>query len=383
MPRPQTAVRAREEAVRAPAGFEALARASVEAIRAGQDGGGAYLASPGFAPYRFSWFRDGAFIADAMSRAGEIGSPEAFFGWCAETIGARAGLVEELVRRRGAGETIAPEEHPHCRYRVDGREADVAWATFQLDGYGAWLWALGAHATRHGRPVEPFLRAAESCVRYLTAFWNEPCFDWWEERFGRHTATLAAVHAGLSASLAWDALGRGLRADAERACAEIERVVAAEAMVAGRLTAELGADRLDASLVACATPFRLVPADGPVARETMRALERELAHGGVHRHASDSFYGGGEWIVLAGFVGWWYAEVGRADEACAQLEWIAAQAGPAGELPEQVSDHLLVPDAYADWVRRWGPPPSPLLWSHAMFLTLACELGVRPLGGPA
>jgi hypothetical protein len=26
------------------------------------------------------------------------------------------------------------------------------------------------------------------------------------------------------------------------------------------------------------------------------------------------------------------------------------------------------------WVVKWGPPPSPLLWAHAMFLTLAHEL---------
>ena len=41
-----------------------------------------------------------------------------------------------------------------------------------------------------------------------------------------------------------------------------------------------------------------------------------------------------------------------------------------------MSDHLLVPDAYDGWRQRWGPIASPLLWSHAMFLTLASELGM-------
>ena len=45
-----------------------LALHSLAVIRAGQDAGGAYLAAPTFPTYRFSWFRDGAFIADAMSR---------------------------------------------------------------------------------------------------------------------------------------------------------------------------------------------------------------------------------------------------------------------------------------------------------------------------
>ena len=36
---------------------------------------------------------------------------------------------------------------------------------------------------------------------------------------------------------------------------------------------------------------------------------------------------------------------------------------------------LLAPEHYEPWVAKWGPPPCPLLWSHAMFLTLAHELG--------
>ena len=63
-----------------------LARRSVEVILAGQAPSGAYVAAPTFGPYAYCWFRDGAFIADAMSRVGEVESAEAFFGWCARTI---------------------------------------------------------------------------------------------------------------------------------------------------------------------------------------------------------------------------------------------------------------------------------------------------------
>ena len=31
---------------------------------------------------------------------------------------------------------------------------------------------------------------------------------------------------------------------------------------------------------------------------------------------------------------------------------------------------LLRPERYEPWVVKWGPPPHPLLWSHAMYLTL-------------
>jgi GH15 family glucan-1,4-alpha-glucosidase len=105
-------------------------------------------------------------------------------------------------------------------------------------------------------------------------------------------------------------------------------------------------------------------------------IEDRLVRGGVHRYATDTYYGGGEWLLLAGLLGWHYAEVGRTDDAWAKLCWMAAQARPGGELPEQVAAHLLAPEREQEWIDRWGPSACPLLWSHAMYVTLAVELGV-------
>jgi len=80
--------------------------------------------------------------------------------------------------------------------------------------------------------------------------------------------------------------------------------------------------------------------------------------------------------LLAAFLGWYYLEQGRVGDACAQLSWVVAQAAPNGDLPEQVTGHLLAPESYEEWVERWGPIATPLLWSHAMFVTLAVELGL-------
>ncbi|MDQ3669643.1 MAG: glycoside hydrolase family 15 protein [Actinomycetota bacterium] len=349
-----------------------LLRRSVEVIRENQDAGGAYLASPSLPTYRYSWLRDGAFIADAMSRAGEAESAEAFFRWCADIVIARADRIENLIACHRTGEAIDRDEHLHCRYRPDGSEGGMPWSSFQLDGYGMWIWALGAHASRHARSVEPYAEAIVLSARYIGEFWNEPCFDWWEERFGCHTATLAAVYAGLSTAVELDVRAADAAAKAE----QIGAAVRAEGVVDSRLAGELGDPRLDASLISCATPFRLLDPDEPVVEATIRALEAEIAHGGVHRYPGDSYYGGGEWLLLAALLGWHYAEVGRSDEAWAQLAWVAAQAREEGDLPEQVESQLETPSALGDWVRKWGPSASPLLWSHAMFITLALELGV-------
>jgi len=53
------------------ASLKGLYAASLRVILEGQAATGAYIASPNFPVYKYSWFRDGSFIANAMSIAGE------------------------------------------------------------------------------------------------------------------------------------------------------------------------------------------------------------------------------------------------------------------------------------------------------------------------
>src|SRR5919197_171284 len=314
----------RESVTTRSAPVEHLLRHSVHVIERNQAPTGAYVASPTFGVYRYSWLRDGAFIADAMSRAGRTRSAEAFFGWCAEVLVARSDRIERQVRARRAGERVDQADLLHCRYTVDGAEAPEEWWNFRLDGYGTWLWAVGQRVQRHGASIAPYVAGVELCVDYLTAFWAEPSYDWWEENAGhQHTSTLAAIHAGQRSASGWDALPARMRRDGATAAREIEAEIATRGVSGGRLTKWLDGDGLDASLIACATPFRLLAPDDPVMVRTVEAIERDLRRpgGGVHRHPDDSYFGGGEWLLLAAFLGWYYADVGRVDEARAQLDW--------------------------------------------------------------
>ena len=63
-----------------------LAQHSIDVIRAGQSPSGGYVACPSFEQYRYSWFRDGSFIADAMRVVGEVASADRFFDWCARVV---------------------------------------------------------------------------------------------------------------------------------------------------------------------------------------------------------------------------------------------------------------------------------------------------------
>lgn len=275
-------------------------RASVDTIRAGQSRSGGYVACPSFPPYGFSWLRDGSFIADAMSRVGEVESAEAFFDWVAQIVDAGLGF--------------------EARYTLAGERDRTEWPRCQHDGWGLWLWALREHAVRHGGGVR-WRSAAAATTAHLERVREEACIDWWEERRGVHAATLACIAAGLGDSL--DLSG--------------------------------AEERLDASLLVL--PF--------LGFESVDVTPLVSPGGGVHRHLDDVYYGGGEWLLLTAMLG--LAEPERGDE---RLEWVVAHATSEGGLPEQAQDHLLHPAELESWVARWGPPASPLLWSHAMCLAL-------------
>ena len=292
---------------------------SADIIFAGQAASGGYVASPTFSQYRgYCWFRDGAFIAEAMSRVGETGSAERFFDWCADIVRAR------------------PDGPWDSRYRLDGgRDRTSWWPHRQWDGLGLWVWAMRNHVGRHGAAPR-WDDAAGHVVRWLRAHWREPCHDWWEEREGVHAATLASI---------WAATGDDAVAVAAR-----ER---------------LSEERLDGSHA-----FLVVL--GLAGVDHLARIERGL---GYHRHRDDEYYGGGEWIILAGFVGWARATLGL--DASPQRAWIEAQADTSGELPEQTGE-LLRPERYGEWVAKWGNPAKPLLWSHAMQLILCCSTRTEP-----
>jgi GH15 family glucan-1,4-alpha-glucosidase len=363
-----------------PSALGALARRSVEIIAEHQDVGGAYPASPTFPVYRYSWLRDGAFIADAMSRAGAVDSAERFFRWCVRVIADRADRIAALVARAANGERVPAADHLPTRFTLDGREVGGEWWDFQLDGYGAWMWALETHVRRHGTapagtaPAD-VLTAVEPCATYLAAFWDEPCYDWWEENAeGVHPSTLAAISAGLGAAVALG-VGSEVAARASAATAVIHNLVETRAIVDGRLVKTIDAGpAVDASLVACAVPFGLVAPASDVAEATYRAVAGELGPDGVHRYGADTYFGGGRWVLLAGLLGWYEAVTGRSDEAMRRLTWMHDQADANGLLPEQVSDDALAPAFIPVWEKRWGPVARPLLWSHAMYITLADAL---------
>jgi isomaltose glucohydrolase len=216
-----------------------LVQRSVEVILAGQSAAGGYVASPAFDQYRYSWLRDGCFIADAMREAGEVESCDRFLDWCAR-----------IVMRN-------PDGPFDARYTLAGEPDPTDWPHRQIDGWGLFLGTIRRRAsTRWDGP-------AAHVAHWLAKVWDEPCVDWWEERSGIHAVTLWCVGNGL---------------DSE----QIRR----EALDRAR-------GRLDGSLLFIGTPDLVEWIE-----ETLVS-----PGGGVWRNLEDEYYGGGEWILLTAMLG--------------------------------------------------------------------------------
>ncbi len=350
-----------------------LREQSIATILAHQHPGGAYVASPTFRTYAYSWLRDGSFIAYGMDRAGHPESAAAFHRWVGAVLRRHDAKLASLTARGLAGEQIPLAEQMHTRFTLDGAEGEAEWTNYQLDGYGTWLWALVDHLRRNGDAgLYAELRPAVArLVAYLRVFWREPCYDCWEEFGDRvHTATLAAIYGGLAAIADYDS------ALADDTPAAIRAFVLERCVVEGRLVKFIGSELVDASLLGAATPYGLFAPDDPIMIATVARIERDLRARGVRRYLQDTYYGGGEWLLLAAWLGWHYVERGEPERAGELLEWVAAQATAEGYLPEQICSDCLSPAHYQPWVERWGTVATPLLWSHAMYLILQDALGV-------
>jgi GH15 family glucan-1,4-alpha-glucosidase len=345
---------------------------SIAVIETNQAENGAFIASPNFPTYHYSWFRDGSYIAYALDLAGRTERARRFFDWATWAVVQRAEPAERAIAAGKAGIAPDPADLLETRYTVDGKPGEEDWFNNQLDGFGTLLWAIGQHRFLTGEAQVAWRPAVQLLARYLSALWRFPCADCWEEFNDKiHIATLAAIYGGLFAAAEW--LGEACFA---KEAEEIRAFVREHGIVSGSLVKFLGTEWVDASLIHAATPYGLIAVDDPVMVRTVERLEAELRFdgGGLHRYMQDNYFGGGEWILLTAYLGWYYVERGERQKAETIRAWIEAHATTDGELPEQVQDTLLIPEKLQPWIERWGPPPVPLVWSHAAYLTLVHAL---------
>lgn len=355
--------------------LDELRAASIQKILQNQATSGAYIASPSFKVYNYSWFRDGSFIADAMLESGEVESATRFHEWVVNTILSRREKIEDLIDRRQKNIEISPDEHLHCRYTVEGAEASESWTNFQLDGFGTWIWSLHRYQQAVSTINKSQVEAVELLIDYLNCFWQDPSFDWWEESFGfQHISTLGCISAGLKAASQLNFIDSKAASTALKISLDITNFILLHGVHNGRLTKWAGDSGLDASLSSLISPLKLFASDSEISIKTITAIDESLGRLGTYRHKDDVYFGGGRWIILSAFLGLAHIEIGDYEKAREILEWILEAADEDLNLPEQLPSPLLHPEHRDGWIGKWGEPANPLLWSHAMYLKLLASL---------
>ena len=390
---------------------------------------GAFIASPSlpwasdfdrkvateFGPYALVWPRDLYQVGSAMLAAGD-----------------RAGADRALdymlrVQQR-------PDGHLPQNTRVDGTPF---WTSVQLDQTAAPMLLAGLLGRTDKSTLDGLRRAAEFLVNYRkdgnTAPWSEQ--ERWENHSGYSPATIASAVAGL-VCLA-DLLTRaGDTAGAEHYLRIADRwqstvdkwTVTSTGPLSDRpyylrLTKDGQPDRgttyhlgdnnpgpIDQRAVVDPSFLELVrlgvkPATDPVIRNTLAVIDKHLATTTPagrfwHRFTSDG-YGeradGGPWNVdqptpqrtygrlwpiFAGERGEYDLLAGDRRSATRALKAIAATAGSARMLPEQVwDDRPPAPDRARPGTATTSA--TPLAWTHAQYIRLAWSIDAgRPVEQP-
>jgi len=348
---------------------ENLFQVSINRIKESQSKWGSFVASPTFPTYAFCWYRDSAFIAYALSLTGEFESAERFHNWAAATLLENEMLIESALR-------LSPENalskglYINARYQMDGSsephdEENDSWPNFQLDGLGTWIWSLEQQSLLSRKsPSDEMIRAVDLASRYLIHMWRLPCFDYWEENPDEvHASTIISIRSGLISAEVL--LGENFY----EVIAEIDALLESSIIKDGIATKSSTRNDLDSSSLGFIIPFGAAPSSAFDPERQLSGIVSELGKsGGFQRYASDTYYGGGAWILLTAWGAWAAISLGRFDLAEELLVWIEEKADSAGNLPEQISDPDQNAEYLKEWNDRWGKSANPLTWSHAMYV---------------
>jgi oligosaccharide amylase len=338
--------------------------------------------------YAFCWGRDAAFIAGAMNRCGLHGLVENFYRW--------------------AVNTQEDDGSWQQRYFIDGNLAP-SWG-LQVDETGAIVWGM----LQHYYAVKDlgFLTRTWECVKkavdFLISFIDEetglpkPGFDLWEERYGEHAYSAAAVYGGITAGAQigrilgksrdmtdnWDKVASGIReAIANRLWSgerghflrsiRVKLNPWGEEYSSNKILVQYNSKgyykevtaedwTIDASVLGIAVPFDVFPVCDPRVVSSASRIEESLfcrGPGGLMRYEGDGYMGGNPWIITTLWMALFHIKRGEHGRALDYLRWASGTVTETGLLPEQADRNNGKPC----WV--FG-----LTWSHAMYVLVLLEL---------
>ncbi len=361
--------------------------------------------------YSYAWPRDGALVCVALLRSGHPVAAERYLEFCARIISPE-GYVRHKYNPDG---TLASSWHGYVR---DGQPV----LPIQEDETALVVWALGVYFDlfRRVETIAPFYRMLVTRpADFMLGFVDPrtglplPSYDLWEERWGVHLFTVAAVIAGLrAAARLTEAFGESeraarCRAGADRMLEGMRTVMWSRdegrflRMVTPGPRGYQGDATIDSSVFGV-VELGVLPPDDPQVEATMQQVEDRLRVetevGGLARYENDAYQQvekqdlrrvpGNPWFVSTLWLARYHimralspADLARGLDLIA---WAARHARPSGVMAEQLDP-------------RTGAPlsVSPLTWSQAAYVMAveeylervrrltACPTCGQPMSGAA
>lgn len=270
--------------------------------------------------------------------------------------------------------------HPNGRIR----EKD-----FQPDQTGTLLWAIYEYNKKH--KISPLAKKIiKKSTNGLIGIWDGDYFkvfieDLWEERIAHPrfknnlTYSLAACSAGLNKANKL-VLNKKAKSVAEKMKFLIEKKAynKKRGYFLRRFGGTVSGDKnIDASMLGLVWPFEIIKADDPRMIDTIKAIEANITdEKGVYRYQLDEYegeteaadlhykMGAGAWPLLTFWMSIVQNKMGNRAKAEKYFWLVLDQIGNDFLIPEQI---------FPKGDPRVGVRP--LLWSHAMFIHAAVELG--------
>lgn len=333
--------------------------------------------------YSYLWTRDGAFVANALDRAGYAEIGRSFYELCSRIVHPNGYFLQKY----NPDGTVASGWHASWDTR-----RKVALMPIQEDETSLVLWALWQHYEIF-RDIDFAHRMYRSltvlCADFMLEFRDhetklpKPSWNLWEDRRGVHTFTCSTVVAGLRAAAKFarlfDETGRaaGYETAADEMVAAMRTHLYSEThgrFLRGLLVGTDGSVTPDPTVDASLFGIFAFGCFGPhdeVVINTMRSVEEKLTNrteiGGVARFENDGYMlesagiVGNSWFICTLWLADYYIAAAKAkDDLAAAIEilkWVAASALSSGVLAEQI-----------DPVTGGHASVSPLTWSHSTFV---------------
>ena len=291
--------------------------------------------------YRYAWFRDAAFSAQALLLLGHVEEAERFLRWVVGRLDATRESGGELrILYDAHGERI-PIERTLGHLAGYLRSAPVrvgngAERQFQLDVYGELLAAAGVLAHLNEGVVEGYWPELRRLALEVVRRWKEPDQGIWEARGPPqhyvHSKAMAWVALNRAGELARRFEGAGAARPFEEEAATVHATVLRRGYDAGRQAFVQAFDRPepDAANLRLAL-VRFVPFDDPKFASTVRYLDRHLTIGPFvsrFRTAGDPLGPEGTFLACSFWRVECRARMGEREGALADWTELLRAAGP-------------------------------------------------------